>query len=101
MQDISVHELSEKIKSKDNFILIDVRESYEHTEFNIGGDLASLQTSLMNKIHEMQGKENEEIVVYCKSGSRSGMAKQLFAQAGFKNVRNLIGGMLYWREVFQ
>ncbi|MCC6816236.1 MAG: rhodanese-like domain-containing protein [Saprospiraceae bacterium] len=101
MTDITVQELKQKIDQKENFILIDVRETYEHAEFNIGGELASLQTTLPLKIKELENQKDQEIVVYCRSGNRSGMAKQMFLQAGFNNVRNLIGGMLQWQEVYK
>ncbi|MBK6543992.1 MAG: rhodanese-like domain-containing protein [Saprospiraceae bacterium] len=100
MEDITVQELKHKLEQKEDFILIDVREIYEHTDFNIGGELASLQTGLPYKIEELKNKSDQEIIVYCRSGNRSGMAKQMFETAGFKNVRNLLGGMLAWREAF-
>ena len=100
MQDLTVQELKKKLENKDDFILIDVRELYEHTDFNIGGELATLQTTLMDKIAELKSQSDKEIIVYCRSGNRSGMAKQLFIQAGYTNVRNLIGGILAWQEAF-
>jgi rhodanese-related sulfurtransferase len=100
MNDLTVQELKKKLENKDDFILIDVRELYEHTDFNIGGELATLQTTLMDKIAELKNQSDKEIIVYCRSGNRSGMAKQMFVQAGFTNVRNLIGGILAWREAF-
>ncbi len=98
MPDIMIQELAERIKNNDVPMLIDVREHFEHQDFNIGGDLAPLQTSFPFKIQELAGREEEEIVVYCRSGNRSGMAKKMMEQAGFKNVRNLLGGMLAWQE---
>ncbi len=100
MEDITVQELRKKLEEKENFILIDVREVYEHHEFNIGGELAPLRSELGQKIESMADQKNNEIILYCRSGNRSGIAKQLFEQAGFKNVRNLLGGMLAWREAF-
>jgi len=44
--------------------------------------------------------KDQELVVYCRSGKRSGMAQQLLRQAGFSNVRNLEGGMLAWMDAF-
>ena len=41
---------------------------------------------------------DEEIIVICHSGSRSMMAAQILAQAGFKDVRNLIGGIMIWHR---
>ena len=100
MNDLTVQELKNKIDNKEDFLLIDVREDYEHTEFNIGGELATLQTTLMDKINELKNNPDREIVLYCRSGNRSGMAKQLFMQAGFTNVHNLLGGVLAWKDAF-
>lgn len=97
--DITVHELKKKLDSAEKFIFIDVREPYEHQEFNIGGDLISLG-HVMDSIPALEDHKNEEIVVYCRSGARSGMAQSLLESAGFSNVRNLTGGILAWKEAF-
>ena len=97
--DISVQQLKEKLETKEPFVLIDVREPWEHDEFNIGGQLMPVG-DIMNKIADLEEHKNEEVVVYCRSGNRSGMAKMLLQSAGFTNVRNLIGGMLQWQDVF-
>jgi len=100
MSDFTVQELKKKMEDKEDFVLIDVREQYERDEFNIGGELATLQTTLIDKISELKNNTDQEIVLYCRSGNRSGMAKQLFMQAGFTNVHNLLGGMIAWKEAF-
>jgi rhodanese-related sulfurtransferase len=52
----------------------------------------------MNSIDDYEGQEDEEIIIHCRSGARSGMAQQLFQAKGFKNVRNVIGGVLAWQD---
>ncbi|MBK8956315.1 MAG: rhodanese-like domain-containing protein [Saprospiraceae bacterium] len=100
MEDISVQDLHQRLANGEVLHLIDVREPFEHDEFNIGGTLASLQSELPVKIQSMDGMQDEEIIVYCRSGNRSQMAKMMFEMAGFKKVRNLTGGMLAWKESF-
>lgn len=97
--DIKVQELKEKLDNKDSFIFIDVRESYEFEEFNLGAQLIPL-SSITEAIEQYKDKKDEEIVVHCRSGKRSGMAQQFMQQAGFKNVRNLEGGVLAWMDAF-
>ena len=97
MEDLNVQQLKEKIENKEDFILIDVRETYEHEEFNIGGKLVPLG-DLMTALPELQDSKDKEIVVYCRSGNRSGMAKELLKGMGFEKVRNTLGGMLAWQE---
>jgi len=47
---------------------------------------------------EIEPLKNEEVIVYCRSGNRSGMASMILESAGFTNVKNLTGGMLAWQE---
>ncbi|SRR5690606_10765481 len=97
--DITATELKKKLDAEEKFILIDVREAYEHQEFNIGGDLVSLG-HLMDSIPALEEFKNDEIVVYCRSGNRSAMAQSILESAGFTKVRNLTGGVLAWQETF-
>ncbi|MBR9920741.1 MAG: rhodanese-like domain-containing protein [Bacteroidetes bacterium] len=95
--DIKVTELKEKLDAKEDFVFIDVREPHEYEEFNLGGKLIPLG-DLVKHIPELREHQNEEIVVYCRSGNRSGIAQKLLQQSGFTNVRNLLGGVLDWQE---
>lgn len=97
--DITVQELKQKLDNGDDFVLIDVREAHEHEAFNVGGQLIPVG-SIMNAIPDLEEHKDEEIVVYCRSGQRSGMAQQLLKASGFSNVRNLQGGMLAWADTY-
>ena len=90
---ITVQELKRRLGEGDNITLIDVREPHEHQEFNIGGKLIPLG-NIPSSIEDLLPHQDDEIVMYCRSGQRSGMAQQFLIQAGFKNVLNLEGGML-------
>ena len=98
MEDITVAELKQRIKNGESPNLIDVREKYEHEEFNIGGMLIPLG-DLMSRTEDIEHMKDSEIVLYCRSGNRSGMAKQLLLANGYSGARNLLGGMLEWVEV--
>ncbi len=41
---------------------------------------------------------NREIVVQCRSGSRSQRIAEFLAQQGYANVKNLAGGILAWAD---
>ena len=98
MKEITVQELQAKLNNKENFQLIDVREIYEHEAASIGGELIPLATVLdnVNKI-----SKDKQVVIYCRSGNRSGVAiRQLEQQFGFTNLYNLKGGILaYARDI--
>jgi adenylyltransferase/sulfurtransferase len=38
----------------------------------------------------------DEIVVFCRTGGRSGRAVELMVSAGFRKVKNLVGGINRW-----
>ncbi len=97
--DITVQELKEKLDKKENFVFIDVREQYEYDEFNIGAKLIPLG-NIQTALEDLEEHKNDEIVVHCRSGQRSGMVQQLMKASGFTNVRNLIGGVLAWQEAY-
>lgn len=97
--DISVQELKQKLDAGETFVFIDVREPWEHEEANLGAQLIPLG-ELMNRTWELEDHKNDEIVLHCRSGSRSGMAQAMMQAQGFTNVRNLTGGILAWHEAF-
>ncbi|MEL7221544.1 MAG: rhodanese-like domain-containing protein [Bacteroidota bacterium] len=98
--DINVTDLKARMdKGESDFVLIDVREPHEHEAFNIGGQLVPLG-NIMAELPKLQESADKEVIVYCRSGGRSGMAQSLMQQAGFKQVRNLTGGMLAWQDTF-
>ncbi len=97
--DITVDELKERMAKGEKINLIDVREQYEFDEFNLGGRLISLG-ALPSSLEQLENLKNEEVIVHCKSGGRSGNAKQFLSQHGFTNVRNLLGGVMEWQRKF-
>lgn len=99
MEDITVQEVKRRLDAGEKFIFIDVREPWENEEFNIGAQLIPLG-DLVNRSWELEDHKNDEIVVHCKSGARSGMAKQILVANGFTNVRNMLGGVMEWKANF-
>ncbi len=99
MEDITVHELKERLERGDKFLFIDVREPYEYEDFNLGATLIPLG-DLMNRVWELDDHKDAEIIVHCKSGGRSGMAKQILESHGFTKVRNTLGGVLAWIDTY-
>ncbi|MCC7245699.1 MAG: rhodanese-like domain-containing protein [Saprospiraceae bacterium] len=97
--EITVQELRQKLDSGESFVFIDVREPWEYEEFNIGARLIPINT-LVNSMYELDEHKDDQIVVHCRSGNRSGMAQGLLIANGFKNVLNLKGGVLAWVEAY-
>ncbi|GAB3354377.1 rhodanese-like domain-containing protein [Arachidicoccus ginsenosidivorans] len=100
MEQISVNELKQRLDSGENVHLLDVREDSERAEFNIGGKHIPLGRIQMFELEDLEEWKDKQIVVYCRSGKRSGLATMMLGQAGFEQVLNLEGGMLKWVETY-
>lgn len=98
MQDITVEELRDKLKAGEDFLFIDVREEWEYEEDNLGAKNIPLG-ELPFTLDEFESYKEKEIVVQCRSGARSGNAKNFMVSKGFSNVRNLLGGILAYRSM--
>jgi rhodanese-related sulfurtransferase len=100
MHTIQVAELNQKLQNGEKVHLVDVRESYEHDEFNIGGILLPLGDIRMGDTEKIDHLKDEEVYLYCRSGNRSGQAALILETMGFTNVTNVVGGMLAWQDNF-
>jgi rhodanese-related sulfurtransferase len=100
MQNITAGELKSRIDAGEKINIIDVREPHENAEFNIGGLLIPLGKIQGMQIGEIEELKEEELIIYCRSGNRSGQACMFLDMLGFKNTKNLVGGMLDWQEKF-
>ncbi len=98
MEDITVEELKERLDSGEVFNFLDVREDYEYEEQNLGAKLIPLG-ELPDRIDEIEDWKDAELVVHCRSGARSGRAKDFLESQGFTKVRNVIGGILAYNEL--
>jgi len=101
MQTISSTELKTRLDNNESLHLIDVREPVENSEFNIGGKLLPLGNILSMQIDDIDDLKDEELICYCRSGNRSMQACLMLETFGFKNVKNLTGGMLEWQDKFK
>ena len=72
MQNITVEELKGRMDAGEKVNLIDVREPDENAAFNIGGTLLPLGQIQSMQIDDIEDLKEEELVLYCRSGNRSG-----------------------------
>lgn len=100
MNNITAEEVKKRLDAGDEVNLIDVREPHERADFNIGGIHLPLGQIQSMQIDDIEGLRDQEVVLYCRSGNRSGQAAMFLDAMGFKNTKNLVGGMLAWEEKF-
>ena len=101
MKTITAEELKQRLDAGEKINLLDVREDYERAEYNIGGTHIPLGKVQSMQLDEVEDWKNDEIIIYCRSGNRSGVAALFMEQLGFKDTINLTGGMLAWRDKFE
>lgn len=89
-------DVKKKLDRADNFTLIDVREPHEYQIARIPGATLIPLGDLPKRLSELN--PDAEYVMHCKSGARSQKAVDLLKQSGFKNVRNMTGGILAWSD---
>ncbi|MGE4346691.1 MAG: rhodanese-like domain-containing protein [Flavobacteriaceae bacterium] len=85
----------DKISDKEYLFLVDVRTPEEFNSGSVDGAV-NIPLSLLEQ-ELSQFKDRENIVVFCRSGARSGNAKLILESNGFENVTN--GGP--WQNVQQ
>lgn len=100
MQNITVEELKSRMDAGEQLNLIDCREPQEYAEFNIGAALIPLGKIQTMQIDEIEDLKEEEVIIHCRSGHRSMVACMFLETLGFKDTKNLTGGMLAWQEKF-
>src|ERR1700744_4581429 len=100
MNTITPEELKARMDAGEQLNILDVREPAEHAEFNIGGTLYPLGRIRSMDVDELEDLKDKEVIVYCRSGNRSGQAAMFLEQMGFQNLKNLAGGMLAWQDLY-
>jgi adenylyltransferase/sulfurtransferase len=94
--DITVSELAERMLHGNHLRLLDVREPHELQISHIEGATLIPLGQLAARLSELDSAE--EMVVFCKSGTRSARALELLLSAGFRKAKNLQGGINAWAQ---
>lgn len=94
--DITVLELKERLDRGEQLNILDVREI---PEFNAGciSDFNIPMGEIPNQLDRLADLKDKELILYCRSGGRSGAMTQYLKSQGFQDVRNLLGGVLAWK----
>ncbi|MFM8569323.1 MAG: rhodanese-like domain-containing protein [Candidatus Kapaibacterium sp.] len=94
---ITVDELRSRMRAGEDLFILDVRQPEEHAAARIcDGPLIPLG-ELPHRVIELEGLRDREIIVYCRSGARSGQAAQFLGQQGF-TCTNVMGGIMAWNQ---
>jgi adenylyltransferase/sulfurtransferase len=94
--DIEAVQLADRLQNGEDIHLLDVREPHELEISQLEGAALIPLGQLAARLSELDSAN--EMVVFCKGGTRSARALELLASAGFRKVKNLKGGINAWAE---
>jgi adenylyltransferase/sulfurtransferase len=94
--ELTVEELKKRIDRGEDLFILDVRNPEEFRICRIPGSTLIPLPSLPQRLGELDA--GRELIVHCKSGVRSQKAIQFLREKGFRNLKNLKGGILAWAE---
>ncbi len=95
MKTITANVLKSWIVEEKEYVLIDVREDWEHQAYSIGGTNIPLGEIML---HKNTLDREKPTIIYCEKGIRSAIAIQRLEASGYNNLINLEGGMSKWRQ---
>lgn len=83
-----------------NFVVIDVRTAGEYSSGRLVENAVLLDIYSPDFISKVESLDKDKVyLIYCRTGSRSSAALDLFRRLGFKEAYNLLGGIMYWQEL--
>jgi len=95
---IDVKSVYEEFQSETSSVIIDVRSPEEynggHIEKSISLPLEQVESGIEGAVPD----KDTQIYMFCRSGGRSSMAQTILADKGYTNVKNIIGGILEWKD---
>ena len=94
INEINSDQLKQLQESADSFHLLDVRSQGEMEQAMIPGGKPLPVVQIDEELSAL--KQDEKLVVYCRSGVRSAQVCNYLMQKGFHNVFNLSGGIIDW-----
>ena len=96
MNRVTPAELSDRLRSTEPPVLLDVREPEEHTLCALPGSRLIPLADLPERVGELADWKDRDLVVYCHHGVRSAHAIGFLQSAGFAQLTNLSGGIDRW-----
>ena len=87
-----------QMMNKEEVVLLDVREPSETAGGKISKAIQIPVGAVTKRIGELDKHKDKTLLVYCKTGSRAGIACKELGKQGFDKVFNLSGGIMAWQD---
>src|SRR5262245_29273875 len=98
IREVTVHEVNDAIKHRNDFVLLDVREKDEWDEGHLPGAVFLPRGFLEVKVEKTITDKETPIIVYCAGGVRSALATKSLQQLGYSDVVSMAGGYGEWKN---
>ncbi|MEX1019967.1 MAG: molybdopterin-synthase adenylyltransferase MoeB [Litorilinea sp.] len=98
IEEMSVHDLHDRLDQHENLTLVDIRERDEFVQGHLPSATFIPRGFLELQIEQHQPDRDAPVVVYCAGGVRSALAVRNLKEMGYSNVISLIGGFNGWKN---
>lgn len=95
-KNISQDELTQQLKSDNKPVVIDVRTAGEYADGHVPGAINIPHSEMKKRMGEISNLKDKDIVLYCRSGKRAGIAKDILTTGGFSKLSHLDGDFNAW-----
>ena len=97
VKNIDAQELSTLLAGDDELLLIDVRTARE-VAMGVITETPEIMPMVTIPMRMSEIPKDKKVIIYCRTGARSGQACMYLQQQGFDNVYNLQGGIVMWAQ---
>ncbi len=94
--DLSQEAFLKKVAANKDVVILDVRTAGEFEEGRVPKAVNIPHSSLKRRLDELADAKDKEIVIYCRSGGRAGVAAKILSKAGYTKLFHLDGDMTAW-----
>ena len=94
--EITCQDTRTKQSAGDSFVFLDCREQNEFDTVRIDGTVLIPMSQLQERVSELDGNQEAEIIVHCHHGGRSLRVAQWLRQQGFPKAVSMAGGIDVW-----
>ena len=92
--EVSIETAIELMEENPDIVILDVRTASEYSEAHIEGAVNIPVDELETRLDELS--QDDEILVYCRTGNRSSTAVDILEDAGFSKLYHMRDGISVW-----
>lgn len=96
---IEPQQLIKQIQNEKLLIIIDVRTEDEYTQGHIKGAINIPYDQLRQYQDKIMAYKDQQVILYCRSGSRAEIAASTLQELGFTKLIDLNGHMILWEQL--